>query len=109
MWIENCFSLKLASAKLSSWSWISSRAGVGVWGEAELGGFRADLGCVGKCRHLMTLGYKTGAWSLESGSSVLGKNQIKKSLSQVELYENIFLCVNMIGYQQFYKLYHHCP
>ena len=42
---------------------------------------------------------------LESGISVLGKNQIKKSLSQVELYENVFLCVNMIGYQQFYKLY----
>ena len=70
-----------------------------------MGGFHADLGCVGKCRHLMTLGFRTGAWSLESGASVLGKNQIKKSLSQVELYENVFLCVNMIGYQQFYKLY----
>ena len=105
MWIGNCFSLKLALAKLSSWSWIVPEQEQEFGGEAKLGGFHADLGCVGKCRHLMTLGFRTGAWSLESGASVLGKNQIKKSLSQVELYENVFLCVNMIGYQQFYKLY----
>ena len=37
MWIGNCFSLKLASAKLSSWSWISSRAGTGVWGGGQIG------------------------------------------------------------------------
>ena len=79
MWIENCFSLKLASAKLSSLSWIRSRAGVGVWGEAELGGFHADLGSVGKCRHLVTLGCRTGAWSLTSGSSALGKVKPKRA------------------------------